>query len=164
MADAVGRALGRSVRVLPTPIWLFMKSARLGGFPIDIFSDFRYYIEDHRRGAFEIGAPTSDVLDVTGRPPEEFETIARRYAALPQNRRTLANWLRTFTQFMAAPMSPGYNFRRYDRELRRPLPSQPELAFESAVWQLEHGMADSAKPAARLRDGIRRAATSSVPA
>jgi NAD(P)-dependent dehydrogenase (short-subunit alcohol dehydrogenase family) len=50
-----------------------------------------YYVEDHKNGAFESGAPTTDVLDVTGRPPEDFETIARRYAAQPRNQPTLSN-------------------------------------------------------------------------
>ena len=89
MAKAIGRAVGRSVRVVPTPTWLFMKAARMGGLPIDLMSNVRYYIDDHKRGAFELGAPTTDVLDVTGRPAEDFETIARRYAALPRNQRTL---------------------------------------------------------------------------
>jgi hypothetical protein len=35
---------------------------------------------------------------VTGRPAGDFETIARRYAALPRNQRTLGNWLRQFAQ------------------------------------------------------------------
>src|SRR5262249_29150831 len=83
MAKAIGRAVGRSVKVVPTPPWLFMKAARMSGYPIDVFSGVRYYIDDHKRGAFELGAPTTDVLDVTGRPPEDFETIARRYAVLP---------------------------------------------------------------------------------
>src|SRR6201987_1120493 len=92
MARAIGRAVGRSVRVVPTTAWLFMKAARMSGYPIDVFSGIRYYIDDHKRGAFEVGAPTTDVLDVTGRPAEDFETIARRYAVLPRNQRNLANW------------------------------------------------------------------------
>src|ERR1700749_24858 len=118
MAAALGRALGRSVRVMPTPTWLFMKAARMAGMPIDVMSNLRYYIEDHRRGAFEAGAPTTDVLDVTGRSPEDFETIARRYAAQPGNRRTLGNSVREFARFMIAPLSPGFNLDRYDRQLR----------------------------------------------
>jgi NAD(P)H dehydrogenase (quinone) len=70
MANAIGRAVGRPVRVVPTPTWLFMKAARMSGYPIDVFSGVRYYIDDHKRGAFEFGAPTTDVLDVTGRPPK----------------------------------------------------------------------------------------------
>jgi hypothetical protein len=51
---------------MPTPTWLFMKAARMAGIPIDVMSDLRYYIDDHNLGAFELGAPTSDVFDVTG--------------------------------------------------------------------------------------------------
>ena len=94
MARAIGRAVGRAVRVVPTPTWLFIKVARMGGMSIDLMSNVRYYIEDHKRGAFELGAPTTDVLEVTGRPAEDFETIARRYAAESRQRRTLGHWLR----------------------------------------------------------------------
>ena len=125
-----------------------MKAARLSGYPIDLFSGIRYYIEDHERGAFELGAPTTDVLDVTGQPPEDFETIARRYATLPRNQRTLGNWLREFAQFMIAPLSPGFNLDRYDRELRRPFPSQPQFATDSMVWRREHAIANTAKATA----------------
>jgi|SRR5579859_1061328 len=150
IARAIGLALGRSVRVMPTPAWLFMKGARMAGLPIDVLSNVRYYIDDHKRGAFELGAPTTDVLDVTGRSPEDFETIARRYAAQPRNQRSLGNWLREFAQFMIAPVRPGFNFDRYDRELRRPFPSQPQAAPESKVWQREHGINDGARSAASV--------------
>jgi hypothetical protein len=146
MANAIGRAVGRSIRAVPTPAWMFLKGARMIGIPIDILSGVRYYIDDHKRGAFEFGAPTTDVLDMTGRPAEDFETIARRYAALPHNRRTLGNWLREFAQFMMGPFSPGYNFDRYDRELRRPFPPGPQFAPESEVWRREHIIGDVAEP------------------
>ena len=148
MAKAIGRAVGRSVRVVPTPTWLFMKAARMAGMSIDVMSNVRYYIDDHKRGAFELGAPTTDVLDVTGRSPENFETIARRYAARPRNQRKLGNWIREFVEFMIAPLSPGFNLDQYDRELRRPFPSEPQLAPEGKVWRREHGIADPAKSAA----------------
>ena len=82
MAQAIGRAVGRSVRVVPTTAWLFMKASRMAGMSIDLMSNVRYYVDDHKRGAFELGAPTTDVLDVTGRPAEDFETIARRYCGI----------------------------------------------------------------------------------
>jgi NAD(P)H dehydrogenase (quinone) len=150
MANAVGRAVGRPVRVVPTPTWLFMKAARMSGYPIDVFSGVRYYIDDHKRGAFELGAPTTDVLDVTGRSPEDFETIARRYAAQPRNRRTVGNRLREFAQFVIAPLSPGFNLDRYDRELRSSFPSEPQFAPECNVWRREHGITDAAKSAASV--------------
>ena len=148
MAKAIGRAVGRSVRFVPTPTWLFMKAARMADFPIDLFSGIRYYIEDYERGAFELGAPTTDVLDVTGRPAEDFETIARRYAAPFRNQRTFGNWLREFARFMLTPLSPGFNLDRYDRELRRPFPSEPQFAPESKVWRREHGITDATHAAA----------------
>ena len=148
LARAIGRAVGRSVRVVPTPTWLFMKAARMGGLSIDLMSNVRYYIDDHKRGAFELGAPTTDVLEVTGRPAEDFETIVRRYAAQPRNQRSFGNWIREFAQFMIAPLSPGFNFDRYDRELRRPFPSLPQFAPEGKVWRSEHGITDRANSAA----------------
>jgi hypothetical protein len=147
MAKAIGRAVGRLVRVVPTPTWLFMKAARMGGLPIDLIGGVRYYIDDHKRGAFELGAPTTDVLDVTGQPAEDFETIARRYAALPRNRRTPGSWLREFAQFVITPLSPGFNLDRYDRELRRPFPSEPQFAPESKVWRREHAIAHAERGA-----------------
>jgi NAD(P)H dehydrogenase (quinone) len=148
MANAIGRAVGRAVKVVPTPIWLFMKAARMGGMSIDLMSNFRYYIEDHRRSAFELGAPTSDVLDVTGRSPEDFETIVRHYAAQPRYQQTLGNQLRELGGFMIAPLIPGFNFERYDNELRRPFALQPQFAPESKLWRREHNITKSAKVAA----------------
>jgi NAD(P)H dehydrogenase (quinone) len=82
---------------------------------------------------------------VTGRSAEDFETIARRYAAQPRNQRSLGNWLREFAKFLIAPLSPGFNLDRSDRELRRPFPSEPQFAPESEVWRREHGITDLAK-------------------
>ena len=61
-----------------------------------------HHAEAYQRGAFELGAPTTDVLEVTGRPAEDFETIARRDAALPRNRRTLGNRVRELPREMLA--------------------------------------------------------------
>ena len=148
MARAIGRAVGRSVKVVPTPTWLFMKAARMDGYTIDVMSGVRYYIEDHRRGAFELGAPTADVLEVTGRRAEDFETIARRRVALPRNTPTFGNRLREFAEFFVTPFGPGFNLDRYDRELRRPLPSMPRYATDSAVWRREHAIVSSTQPVA----------------
>jgi len=44
---------------------------------------------------------------------------------------------------MLAPLSPGFNLDRYDRELRRPFPSVPQFATDSKVWRREHAIADN---------------------
>jgi len=55
-----------------------------------------------------------------------------------RHRRTLSNWIREFGQFMTAPFARGLNLDRYERELRRPFPSAPRFAAESAIWRCEH--------------------------
>ncbi|HKT69811.1 MAG TPA: NmrA family NAD(P)-binding protein [Terriglobales bacterium] len=159
MARAIGRAVGRAVRVVPTPTWLFIKVARMGGMSIDLMSNVRYYIEDHKRGAFELGAPTTDVLEVTGRPAEDFETIARRYAAESRQRRTLGHWLRELAEFLITPISPGFNLGRYDREIRRPSASRPQFAPDSEVWRREHAVSAVTKAAAPGYDTARPTVT-----
>lgn len=107
----------------------------------------RYYVEDHKQGAFALSAPTNDVLEVTGRPAEDFETTARRYAARPEAQRTFGNWLRTFVDFMRTPVSPGYNPERLDHELRFPLPEAPSMAMANGRWKAEHGAQFARHPA-----------------
>jgi uncharacterized protein YbjT (DUF2867 family) len=155
ISAALGRAVGRKLITWPMPTWMFMKAARMDGYPIQQLSGVRYYIEDHQRGAFEMGAPTDDVLAVTGRNPEDFETIARRYAALPRNRRSFAAGLRQFARFMMVPMAPSFDLDRYDRELRRPLPAGPQYAPQSAVWRREHGLAAAPPPASSAGSSLR---------
>jgi NAD(P)H dehydrogenase (quinone) len=93
-----------------------------------------------------MGAPTNDVLEVTGRPAEDFETTARRYAARPEAQRSFGNWLRTFVDFMRTPLSPGYNVQRLERELRFPFPTAPRLAMANERWKVEHGAQFAQRP------------------
>lgn len=102
-------------------------------------SNLRYYVEDHKQGAFAQSAPNNDVLEVTGQPAEDFETTARRYAARPENERNFANWQGTLVDFMRNPLSPGYNPERLDRELRFPKPPEPRLAMANERWKVAHG-------------------------
>jgi NAD(P)H dehydrogenase (quinone) len=139
MAEILSRVLGRRVRRVDLPWWMFLKAARSGNVGDFLVSGLRGYVEDHKQGAFAWGAPTNDVLEVTGRPAEDFETTARRYAARPEARRNFANWLRTFADFMLIPVSPGYNPERLDRELRFPMPPAPRLAMANERWKIEHG-------------------------
>jgi len=38
-------------------------------------SVLRWYAQEHRLGTWELGAPTTDVLDVIGTEPEDFARI-----------------------------------------------------------------------------------------
>lgn len=141
MAEILSRVLRRQVRRVDLPWWMFLKAARIGNIGDLLASGLRYYVEDHKQGAFALSAPTNDVLEVTGRPAEDFETTARRYAARPEAQRNFANWLRTFVDFMRTPLIRGYNPERLERELRLPIPPTPHLAMANARWKEEHGAA-----------------------
>jgi uncharacterized protein YbjT (DUF2867 family) len=149
MAAILSRVLKRKVWHIDMPMWMFLKAMRALGVSTFEQSGVRHYIEDHKRGAFEFGAPTNHVLEVTGRAPEDFETIARRYAALPEARRTLGNGLRALGDFMRIGLTPAYNLGRYEREQQHPFPVHPQLAANSSLWREEHGMKQPSGRAAR---------------
>lgn len=139
MAEILRRVLRRKVRRIELPWWMFLKAARSGNVGDFLVSGLRCYVEDHKQGAFALSATTSDVLEVTSRPAEDFETTARRYAARPEAQRNFANWRRTFVDFMRPPMMPGYNPERLERELRFSMPPAPRLAMANERWKVEHG-------------------------
>jgi uncharacterized protein YbjT (DUF2867 family) len=144
MAGILSRVFGRTVRLVPTPLWVFLKAAYLDGSPVPLLSCMEYYVEEHRRGAFAIGAPNDDVARVTGRPAESFETVARRLAALPTSRRSPSRTLREFARFLAIPLARVPNTRRYLRGLQIVAPAAPQYTGESAVWRSEHGVPETA--------------------
>ncbi len=153
MAASLGRALERKMRLQPMPVGLFLKAARLDGQPIAVLSLMADYIEEQRRGTFALGAPTDHVRAVTGRAPESFEAVARRRAAQPQNRRTLANFMRQLVEVLAAPVVPAPPIARYRAGLRMPRPAQPQFASESPTWRAERGLRDAGsepRPAGRM--------------
>jgi NAD(P)H dehydrogenase (quinone) len=143
MAAILSRVFGRTVRLVPTPLWVFLKAAHLDGQPIALLSCMEHYIEEQRRGAFAIGAPNDDVARVTGQPPESFETVARRLASLPANRRSPSRTLRELARLLTVPLARGPNMRRYLRGLQIIAPAAPQYTGESAVWRREHGVAET---------------------
>ena len=146
MADVVRKVLGSPVLPVNLPIWMFVRAARLQGVgPFDL-SSLLYYFEDHKQGAFEFGAPTNVVQELTGRPAEDFETTARRYAALPFARKTFANRLRAVVNFNLVPFTPGYNLNRFEGEQFHPVPPLPQFAMSNDRWKVEHGQQSSPEP------------------
>ena len=92
-------------------------------------SGVRHYIEDHKSGAFEFGAPTNRRLGSNGpgtggfrdhRPP--LRGGCRRPAARS------SNGLRALGDFMRIGITPAYNLGRYEREQQHPFPVHPQLA------------------------------------
>ena len=139
MAAEVAKAVGHRVMPVDLPIWMLGKVARQQGIDPYQISVIRYYMQDMKRGTFAFEGGVTDVVrELTGSPAESFETTARRYAALPFARQTLANRLRAFVNFNLTPFYPGYNFDKWDRQMGLPRPGTPSLSIEDARWREEH--------------------------
>ena len=130
------------------PFWLFSKTARWGqGVGPFLISALRHYVEDVRNGAFAFeGGVTETVEALTGRPAENFETTARRYAALPFARPSLVNRLKAVAGFILTPFLPGYDLERLEREWRIPVPARPTLTLQDERWRSEHSQLMAQQP------------------
>ncbi len=139
MAAIIEKVVGHRVRPVEMPLWMFLKVARMQGVDPFLLSGLRHYLHDHRSGAFEFDGGTNDVVfELTGRPAEDFDTIARRYAAMPFARQTPGNRLRALVNFLRVPFHPGYNLDRNDRRERQPVPPSPRLSMDDERWRADH--------------------------
>lgn len=141
MARTLGALLGRTVRHFEMPMWMFLKALRVLGprLGIDAFQQtaLRHYIEEHKLGAFERGAPTDHVKLTTGREPEDFATIARRYATRPEAQRGAKNLLLAVVDFMRIGLTPALDLQKIELDQQHPTFPRAELAAQSAAWAAE---------------------------
>nr|WP_291419696.1 methyltransferase domain-containing protein [Actinophytocola sp.] len=115
IADAIGEAVGRQVRHVEVPRSMFMRAVRMDAkrLKADMFfeSSLRHYLPEHALGTWEVGSPTTHVRDVAGVEPEDFLTIARRYAAA---RRTVGNVVRALAGSLLMAFVPMHRLDRFD--------------------------------------------------
>jgi uncharacterized protein YbjT (DUF2867 family) len=149
MVGIIGEVLGRRVRHLPLPLWMFYKAARMDGYDPFSLIAFGDYMHELNSGTFAFNAPTGDVFAATGREPESFETIARRYAALPHMQPTFSNVARAMADFMMVPLHPGIEPQRYAAQLSLPIAPTPLYDLQSQRWKLEHARHDAPTTIAR---------------
>jgi hypothetical protein len=134
----MGKVLGRRVRYMPASLKQFLKaSTALGVSPFEL-ANIRHYMHEIAGGTFAVGAPTDHVETLTGRPPEDFETIARRYLKQPD---LIVPGLRAGTK-LGAFLSLARmlftrvpDFDRWEREHLLPSLKRPLLAHESPDWR-----------------------------
>lgn len=142
MATTLSEVLGRRVRHLDLPIWAFMRALRVMGprFGIDRFqmSGARWYYEEQKAGTWETGAPTTHVRDLTGRDPEDFTTIAQRYAERRDTRRTPVNLARALWDMTLIGLLPSPRLDRFVALQQHPLPANPVLSAHSSRWHATH--------------------------
>lgn len=153
MVEILGRVLQRRVIPMPMPRWMLLKAARMQGASVYEIREFIVYLGDHRQGAFEAGAPNDVVQMATGLPAESFEETARRYAARPEARRTVANGLKAWLDFLRTPFVPGHDVVRFEHGLMAPAPAIPRFAMLDDAWRGSHGVAEML-PAANRANAV----------
>ena len=143
-AAAMGRALGRRVVYKQASMKSFLKAATaLGASPFEL-SSMRHYCAELAGGTFAMGAPTDHVAELTGRPAEDFESIARRYLADPD---LVAPGLRAGSKlgafaFLARMLLTRVpDFDRWEDQRGLPRLSNPLLAHDHAAWR-RHALAE----------------------
>ncbi len=85
-----------------------------------------------------MGAPTTDVEEITGTPAESFESIARRYVAQPD---LIVPGLRAGTRLGAYAfmvkmlLTRAPDLDRWERKRGYPPLDAPVFAYDSAEWR-----------------------------
>ena len=138
MAEIIGKVLGRTVKLQTLPAKMFLKAARVAGAGDFEITNVQHYIQESDLHVFDTHGPTNDVLELTGREPESFETIVRRYAAMPFAQPSLANKVKAITEFARILITPPLNTKRHDAAMEYPMPPNPTLAGHSEIWRQQH--------------------------
>ncbi len=104
---------GRKVRLVNIPDWLFIKSGLMIGkeYGFDTYAVVQatFYNKQMQMNRFDI-QPTDIVKKLTGREPENFETITTEYFSNSKyKKRNVINWFSAFKRFNIMPFTkvPG---------------------------------------------------------
>ncbi len=139
MAAMLTRVLGHRVRYINTPIWIFSKVMHGLGFSDYNIAQFEQYLLDYQNNAFALNSPTDVVRHITGREPEDFETIARRYVELmPQAKRSLKTQLQLMVMLPIWILSRGPKTLPYLAKTEFSSEEHVMLSARSAEWNKAH--------------------------
>lgn len=108
MAEIFSKVTGRKVRYINIPEWMFLKAGFMFAkdFGLDAFSisQVRHYMNEYQQGKFNVAGTTSIVKELTGKEPDDFETIVKSYIThSPYKQRNFSNWFSAMKKFMALP-------------------------------------------------------------
>lgn len=141
LAAALSRVFGRPVRYVNAPVGVIAKVLRGLGLSEFATAQYTQYVRDYQRGAFAVNAPTDVVRTLTGREPEDFETIARRYvASRPEATRRIGTGLKLMAQSTAWMLRPAPQTAPYLALGDFSGAGRVSLSADSAEWQREHAL------------------------
>jgi len=132
IAAIMGTALGRKVTYQNISEEMLLKALTAQGFPEAMPPHLRYYADEYRRGTFAVGAPNNVVKALTGREPEDFETIARRVVATrPEAVRSVGNGLKAIGNFVKIALAASVDADEIERRRDHVLLTSPVFAGDS---------------------------------
>ncbi|MEM9364322.1 MAG: NmrA family NAD(P)-binding protein [Bacteroidota bacterium] len=100
VAKIFGKVLNKKIRLMPISEKMLLKSLKAGNYPIYEYSNIRYYLKDVSEDVFAINGTTNVVKELTGKDPEDFETIVRNYVShMPEVKQTFKNKLKATRNF-----------------------------------------------------------------
>ncbi len=159
MARIIAKVVGHRVIPMKLPIWMFSKVARMQKIDPYTVALLVRYAKDNKQGTFSFeGGITNVMQKLTGSPAENFETTARRYAAMPFARQTLGNRLQAFVNFNITPFYPWYDIVGYERRLELPTPAKPLYCMEDEGWRNQHAEQMAVQAVARSADRLNKTA------
>ena len=139
IAAILGKVLGRKVTYIQPPSWMIAKVLQGFGYDGYVIAQFLEYVKEYQRGTFAVGGPTDAVLQITGRPAEDYETTARRYAdQLPKNIRSLPSVLKAMFQMNLWMLRPAPKIKPHLALTDFTNQQHIALSIDSADWRASH--------------------------
>ncbi|MEM9092710.1 MAG: NmrA family NAD(P)-binding protein [Cyanobacteria bacterium P01_F01_bin.53] len=138
VAAIMGHILDRPVQYRSVSMPLFAKAAKALGFSNFEIAQLRHYTEEARHGTYAIGAPTDHVEQVCDRPPEDFETTARRYIQHPElvfPQLRIGNRWHALQLMVKTILARVPDLDAWESDRGYPLLSEPVLAHDSEEWR-----------------------------
>lgn len=139
MAATFSRVLNRKVVYRDISEAMMSKALNAQGWPAALQTQLRLYTREYRRGAFAVNAPSGAVADVTGREPEDFETIARRYVATrPEAVQGFGNRLRAWRFMARMLLTRSTDFDAVEKARDHVRLAEAEYCRDSETWRRSH--------------------------
>ena len=147
IAAILGKVLGRKVKYIQPPTWMITRVLQGFGYDGYVIAQFLEYVKEYQRGTFAIGGPTDAVLQITGRPAEDYETTARRYVAqLPKNIRSLPSLLKAMMQMNLWMLRPAPKTKPHLVLSDFLNPDRASLSIDKPSWRASHGQPEPSSP------------------
>jgi len=137
MAGIMGSVLHRKVTYKNVPFSMFAKAAYALGVTTFEIANLRHFAAEIAGGTYAVGAPTDHVERILGRPPEDFESIVRRYVADPElitPGLKIGNKLSAVGFMFRMLMKRIPDFHRWEKSRGHPLLNDPVLPQDSPAW------------------------------